>query len=348
LAEYFIDENICWVTQKTLTYITYNHYSGSTIYGVSVMGHKNFSARVLVLGIGISISLASFASGGYAEGVSVYPEERVTLQTGEADYSIVPLNVQETPDYFGGWYAGIGGGAQFLKEDVKDSIEITAPQTLAVNSLDNSVNNTTYDIDLFAGFGDILGSSFYLGGELGARYARVDKNSDEIGSLVIPSQQNAASIASSVNVTSNFSYLGDLRLGYLFSPKFMLYVLVGAEYTKFDCKVQHLLTQDYSFSLAQNSFTVPSQQSSNSFNKGAFAFMPGLGFEAMITNKLSLRIQGTYANYGGFSHDSQADVNIANAGMQQAAPTVVASFSDKVNVSRWLATLDLTYHWNGI
>ena len=119
-------------------------------------------------------------------------------------------------------------------------------------------------------------------------------------------------------VKSPYSYGGDIRAGYLISPRVMFYALFGLDYAKFKVK---------------SNATYPAQGITNNFSEWELGFMPGVGIEVGLADHLSLRAQYTYTFYPSFSH-------------MAFNPSSVQVLDTKVDADRGLFTLMLSWLFN--
>jgi opacity protein-like surface antigen len=250
-------------------------------------------------------------------------------------------NVQDVPFYSG---------------DVDDT------STYFVSSDETSVNSdigdTAFGGGLFVGYGKVLNNSkFYVGGEAYARYAHdtthTTTTQNELfyvgGEDVDPENAPTASadMSSSIDVKSDWSYGAALKLGYVVTPKTMIYVLLGAEYSKFKVDASHSLDDATEFPTTDVDFG--GLTDSYSYDENKVAFVPGVGIETMLTDKLSLKAEYTYADYGSIvskTHEGSYEVDVTD-------PTIVTAnvnthAEDKVDLKRGLFSLGLAYHFNGI
>lgn len=276
------------------------------------------------------------------------------------------------PEYFDGFVVGLEGGMQHLAGNVKDNAsQVSSDETTYIrqkitqvyfasdtNSLDNDVADNTLSGGLFAGYGKVFNSAYYIGGELYGRYAHNTINTHSSGVLNLfqlnTSDPNWTSekFSTSINVDSDWSFGGALKLGYLVTPKTMIYLLAGVENSRFKVDVNHTVSDPKILSNG-----IPFPWSTNySFSENRWAFVPGIGIETMLSDNLSLKAEYTYADYGSFSNDNTAHSSsvIYDATTNAVIPTIkeqydtTLSSNDKVKLNRGLFTLGLSYHFNGI
>jgi opacity protein-like surface antigen len=228
--------------------------------------------------------------------------------------------------------------------------------------LNTDIGDTTAGGGIFVGYGKVLNNSkFYLGGEAYARYAHnVSNTSTTEDSLfeidrtqptpIDDISTGTVDLYSSVDVKSDWSYGAALKLGYLVTPKTMIYLLLGAEYSKFKVDVNHtgiepFIITDPSLDLDMRDIT-----DSYSYEENKVAFVPGIGIETMLTDKLSLKAEYTYADYGDLDtqhHDATYESSTTVDSTVYDTEVNVHS-EDKVDLKRGLFSLGLAYHFNGI
>jgi opacity protein-like surface antigen len=232
-------------------------------------------------------------------------------------------------NYFDGWYAGAGLGVQHQTATVDEKVSYTfnyLRDTTYTYPLKGDLGDNALNFGLFGGYGKVLNTDWYLGGELFARYAKANSSLEGGEGFSVTNQQiSPISGPIKVELNSDYSYGGLVRGGYLITPRTMFYVLAGLEYTKFDVKINN--TPQASFDLTPYS---------HSFSKGEFAFMPGVGLETMLNNNWLLRLQYTYAVYPSFS-DSHS--------YKYEDTFYTAKSATKVDPSRGLFNIELGYRW---
>jgi opacity protein-like surface antigen len=273
---------------------------------------------------------------------------------------------------FDGFYIGADTGLQHQSGDSNtffaQALLLEIPGTLArlqapfsFTSTQNLTNNT-FDAGIFTGWGKTLQfgasehSKFYFGGELYLRDSPSSfsyNNPKYTSSADIPLNHIDFSATSSAHISSDLSFGGDLRFGYLITNQIMLYVLAGVESTKFDDTLTEsaIATITTNARLAQFTNTYQLNPSGHA-HQYQTAFMPGIGLEAMLTDNLSIRAQYTYVNYGTFlnySKDTSGPILPMNLGpIENATMLMTAISSDKLSLNRNLFTLGLTYHFNNL
>jgi len=196
--------------------------------------------------------------------------------------------------------------------------------------------------NIFAGYGRTLNKSYYLGGEIfGNCFSSTLKKSN--GSLyhqtVLPPEILLGISNISSTVKNRYSFGGDIRAGYLVSPRTMIYVLFGLDYARFNVKSGF----GYSGSLVENPPTPPiylfSGQINDEFNKWKLGYMPGIGIETGLTDHVSLRAEYTHTFYSSFSHT----VNYTCHTTSEYVVDCHATLKTKVKPSRGLFTVKLSY-----
>lgn len=294
---------------------------------------------------GLALTGSAWASGISDEAYDYPTRSSHTIVQDEGDYSISPLHVSNKLDYFSGWFLGAGLGASYLTTDVDTTIQPTRDSTsLPSTTFSNDINDTEIAGDLFAGYGNVFNDNYYFGGELSVIYAPTNKSAEQTTQVNVGSDESITT-QNEMKIKNDFSYTADLKFGYLVTHTTLIYLLAGAEYTKFDCTANNTWPNDSSFPNGGGSFTIPAQQNNYTFSKSEIAFMPGIGIETFMTDSLALRLQGTYAAYGSFTNSRHYDFNVTGSS-PSPLPTISADINDKIKPARWLGTLDLVYHWN--
>ena len=115
----------------------------------------------------------------------------------------------------------------------------------------------------------------------------------------------------------------------------MIYLLAGIENSRFKADVSH---PDLGGEI--------NIRDSYSFSANKWVFVSGIGIETMLSDKVSLKAEYTYADYGTFdsSHSKQLSPSVGAL----IPTTYYECSSDKINLNRGLFTLGLSYHFNGI
>ena len=217
--------------------------------------------------------------------------------------------------YFDGFYAGLGGGVVSATSNVRENYNNNDPSnTLSVN---NKMDLGKHGLNgnVFLGFGKTL-RSIYLGGEVFGNVFNPEWESSTVGGT-----PGAPSILMKTKVKSPYSYGGDIRAGYVVSPRVMLYALFGLDYAKFEVK--------------SNVNNPPNGGVTNNFNKWRLGYMPGVGIEVGLANHLSLRGQYTYTFYPSFSHSTT-----------NTSGPITHTLNTKVDADRGLFTLMLSWLFN--
>lgn len=266
----------------------------------------------------------------------------VALGLGAASLALASgAAVPVAPVYFDGWYAGLGAGVQHVTGSSSHSIhEVFTPfsdlprqaPTVSDYSFYNDMGNTTLDGGIFFGYGQVFNTSYYVGGELFGRYAHATVDSVNTFPLAA-ADRPITEATSSLNVNTKLAYGADVRLGFLPSDKTLIYAVLGVESAKFDCHAG-LSSADGFIDHGYD------------FDKQAVAFMPGVGIETMLTNRISLRGQYTYADFASFSHSDYFKTE--KVVQRDLVDTYEFTSTDKIDPARGLFTLDLTYRWNGV
>lgn len=204
--------------------------------------------------------------------------------------------------YFNGPYVGIGVGVVGAYADVKSSS--THAFSYASRDYKFSVNDTFdkgeygENVNIFAGYGRTFESSpsYYLGGELFGHYFSHELKGCEGNSIhqIYNDVNKTASV--STKVKNPYSFGGDIRAGYLISPRTMIYILFGLDYAKFKVKNELALTETL-----QGNFIFRADLDNN-FTKWKLGYVPGVGIETSLNDHISLRAQYACAFYPSFEH----------------------------------------------
>jgi opacity protein-like surface antigen len=269
----------------------------------------------------IGLLTLGFCSVGFANGAYVPPPQ--------------PIN------YFDGFYLGIGAGVNHTYANAKASSTENLwirdqGATLYPISLDADLGDITGAGNAFVGWGKTFNSygNGYFGIELFGRYTPTDMSAKRVGQIIMPSGTSELYFSTEVKLSNNYSFGGDLRLGYLITPKIMIYALAGLDIAEFEYKTNH--TADLYGAVEDINY-------SNEVNSWQYGIMPGVGIEAALSDNVSVRAQYTYTYFG--------DGDKVNATKSAAAPvTSIASSStgEADSVQRGLFSLAVTYHFKGV
>jgi opacity protein-like surface antigen len=297
------------------------------------------------------------------------------------DMFVKPVN------YFDGFYAGIGGGVTYTRADataagsgtfVHDETYNmgTIPTSEGVStlplSLDTSLSEFMVAGEAFVGFGksfaigNVGRNNFYLGLEIFGKLTPMDPDNsvsntkNENINAIPPSGQ--AAVANSGTLDADLynycSFGGDLRFGYLITPKIMVYLLAGIDVAPFQYTVNYNGTASYDLynlidgNLYPESLSAGGSSRDTSWKTG---FSPGIGVEAMLTNKLSLRAQFVYTYWGDGGFNSSSSYTSGNGGSKGEKPayfefadtyTSNVASGDANSIQRGILTVDLVYHFN--
>lgn len=259
--------------------------------------------------------------------------------------AFAPASVAAAPEvnYFDGLYLGVGAGVQHQTGDVQNGTENTikydnsSSSSFYKTSIDSDFGKTSFNGDIFAGYGKTFNSLYYAGVELYARYANTKPS---VSSSVVGGDEITKNWTD-IRVNSDFSFGSTLKFGYLITPKTMIYLLAGIERTKFDVDVDRGAKDNdpsFNFDLSHK----------YGFSENKWAFVPGIGIETMLTDNLSLSAQYTYADYGKISHNDNYKGQIYTNDVRPVRLDVSSDSSNKVSLERGLFSLRLAYHFNGI
>lgn len=177
---------------------------------------------------------------------------------------------------FSGGYVGIG--ANYAKSKGKIKITISNPKPgPSTSSWEKDISSNDPGINVNVGYGHVWGI-FYLGGEVFADYAPMEMKTTEITSTATGITQKIPE----TKISANYDVGAALKLGLVFFDRAMLYGLGGFSVT----------TLDTSWG------TLPSE----SHSKVGPIF--GGGFEYLITDNWSAKLQYTLTSYGSISSSS--------------------------------------------
>lgn len=297
--------------------------------------------KILIGFVALAISSLAFASG---------------------DAFVKPV----TPDYFNGLYVGIGAGLMHttgtVDNDITDTITSTETgfdpwvETLPTR-LSSDVGDTRFNGYAFLGFGKTFALSYarptlYLGMELAAYYNPTKINVEASSAGMTDNDGSADPVtvgifSTYINVKNDFSFSGAARIGYLVTPRVMIYALAGVRLAKFDYSIYHSATMSKPPVISGVSNSTLFEKSDD---KTAVGFMSGVGIETMLTKNLSARAQYTYTHYGKMSFD---DNNTATSTVTPSPRVVVAEAGSSaadtdVKLSQGEYALALIYHFSNI
>jgi opacity protein-like surface antigen len=261
-------------------------------------------------------------------------------------------------NYFDGLYAGIGAGINHTSADADASATNSirfedSPQPFLTIAVPLSPDLGSYMAagEAFVGFGKSFNiqssrNNFYLGLELFGKLTPTDlEDSAGVVAYSYVGDAMAKTVDDKLNIKleNDYSLGGDLRLGYLISPKIMIYLLAGVDVAKFSYSVSN---NGPNFTQGLPNFLVTGDFSDKS-NEWKCGIMPGIGIEAMLSNNFSIRAQYTYSYYGDIDVNGKHSV----VQRQQDLPTTTLNETNTAsadNISRGLFTIALSYHFNGI
>lgn len=246
-------------------------------------------------------------------------------------------------NYFDGIYTGIGVGAGNFQGKAKNQItykETSDADFGSSNSqtytLNKNFNKWGFTGEIFSGYGKTFFQRLYVGGELFLRTANIHAN---VSQTKTDTYYDDFSITrnTSVDIDNFFSFGGAARVGFLVTPRIMLYAIAGvdAAVTYTDVKYStNFPSSDPLSSIDQEKFST------------VLGFMPGAGIEVMLNNKLSLRGQYTYSMYGNASDDNYTDSEYGDWPYHWTE-----SYDGKLKLqklARNTMTIGLIYHFNGL
>jgi outer membrane immunogenic protein len=290
-------------------------------YNLFVRFIKNKIRRDFVMKrLTIGLLALGFCSVGFANGAYVPPPE--------------PIN------YFDGFYIGIGAGLSHAAADATVSTTETYPiNDLGLISYPESLDADLGEINgagnLFVGWGKTFGnnSDVYFGVELFGKYVPTSMSAQHVNQILY-SGIVGYDASFDIELSNDYSFGGDLRLGYLIAPKIMIYALAGLDIGEFDCRVHRV---------AVSTGEPQSFNYSGKADTWLYGFMPGVGMETMLTDDVSVRAQYTYTYYGS-GGSAYALSNIVDSGTSIASTLQGTAHS----IQRGLFTVDLTYRFKGV
>jgi opacity protein-like surface antigen len=279
-------------------------------------------------------------------GLFVIGFSSISLANG-AYVAPMPVPAPKQVNYFDGFYLGFGGGISHTisKTDFTATDEIIYEIADSPSQTQEIIFPSKANSDLgenmgagqaFVGWGKSLGENknVYLGLELFGRYTPTSMSASQSSSF-----EERADFYSNEKLTNDYSFGGDIRLGYLITPKIMVYALAGADIGDFTYHIDHSITQYTS------STTTVTNSVNSEVDTWQYGFMPGAGIEAMLNDHVSLRAQYTYTFFG----DGDNTTNSSETQSTDFRTTLSSSVSGTANsVQRGLFTVDLTYRFNGI
>jgi hypothetical protein len=305
-----------------------------------------------------------------------------SAQANAGAYTPQPtIPVQEEP-FFNGFYIGVGAGVVGINGDVTthntigewpfeasfsrnysypDTSDITAEGSLTIENFSHlhkgdNIGKYGFGAAIFAGFGQVMNSSYYLGAELFANYfspdmkhsfeRSLDVSFDDTIEFTYENDEGTATAfyTTTTKVKNKYSYGGDVRLGYLISPKTMFYVLFGLDYAKF--KVESMSSLPL---IAINGYSPPvpinGMAITNNFSKSKFGYIPGVGLETVLNNNdnFTLRAEYRHAFYPSFEKTVYGELR--EEPVRGITPgDDVHSLITKVKPSRGVFSLNLSYY----
>ncbi|KPJ68144.1 MAG: hypothetical protein AMJ43_01715 [Coxiella sp. DG_40] len=245
--------------------------------------------------------------------------------------------------YFTGSYVGIGVGMVSPHANVNAEGNVYLyPLVILHNGYPHHLNKSqNFDMskfgfngDIFAGYGKTFesSSSYYIGGEIFGNYFRSTLNGSSYSLNTESSPVYATNI--DIKVENPRSFGGDIRAGYLVSPRTMVYILFGLDYARFDVKSE----------FTYQTFVQPitSGYFAHDFSKWKLGYMPGVGIEIGLIDNISLRAQYTYTYYSLLSYST----SLTDEPPEPGPDPYKASLTTKVKPSRGLFTVKLSYLFN--
>lgn len=265
--------------------------------------------------------------------------KKVLCLLAASSCSIGLASAANTNNYFNGFYAGLGGGL------VSSSAHTTVSNELSLSANDyeffpidiTTREATNYDVtgtgELFAGYGKTFNDKFYFGLELFGKLTPNVEMSTDSTSLTTELYSDGVDSLESTTSISNYSFGGDLRFGYLITPKIMTYVLLGTNVAEIENETTYrgVPSEDGSFDGVLSS-------SSSNWKAG---LTPGIGIEGMVTDKLSVRAQFAYTYWG----DSCLDISDSHKGQNDSFAYETSLSGSVDDLQRGELTVDVIYHF---
>jgi len=227
------------------------------------------------------------------------------------------------PTYFNGFYAGLGGGVSDANADLSATSTISNSSDYIVDdalsfSLLHQTNVTASETfgmgTVDVGYSRVFGRRFYLGLEFIGTY-----NSDDIVASTSTTANRSdrvflaqldlnARLTHSIRVHFNdFEPNLVLEPGLLINDRAVLYGIVGMTWNKVKASVNSAFSATASVSNAITGDLIEAVSSSSSISstqtKDKTYFTVGAGLKGMITERLALRMDYRYINYGTISQN---------------------------------------------
>jgi opacity protein-like surface antigen len=267
------------------------------------------------------------------------------------DYAPSPIN------YFDGFYLGIGAGMSHTY--AKDYANV-ADTVLVYVSKNNDTNTIVEQIpaylkadlgdingagNIFAGWGKAFNNNHngYFGVELFGRYAPSNMSTEQNNQDILNNYRQSvkSNFSLETKLSNDYSFGGDIRLGYLITTQIMIYALAGIDIGKFSYEVNHYST------LLNNDNTDLTANSSGKADIWRYGFMPGIGIETMLSDKVSVRTQYTYTYFGNV--DASAVPATSDSTSQITSKALLSKTNGNAHsIQRGLFTVDLTYRFRGV
>jgi len=226
-----------------------------------------------------------------------------------------------------GGYIGVGGGIVHALSDVRNfyyAYRENYPDLPISDTYNFKLGEYGFNANVFIGYGKEFSFPYYLGVEAFANYFSTKTKGSENTKIDLDNND----IYVSTEVRNSYAFGGDARLGWLISPRTMLYVLFGIDYAKFGGKSEAVDTGNLAYS---------NKLISNEFDKWKMGYMPGVGIETCLNDHVSLRVQYTYTFYDSFTYSTSFEDPVGNLG-----PAIV-SLKTKVSPHRDMLTLMLAF-----
>lgn len=202
---------------------------------------------------------------------------------------------------FTGFYAGIGGGLQYLEVSLSDKskgrIDVGGGAFYSIKrDKRKKLGDNFGDGEIFLGGGVQFRKSFYFGAEAFFKN-RIGKNIDcklnydDKHIYFIAFKTPFLTLLNEFSVKRSYEIGGLIRFGILPSPRTMIYLSFGLETTKFKFqKSPKIFFTDYEL---EPNILIKT-------NKWRLGIVPGIGLEHMFRNHFSLKAEYTWNCYGDF------------------------------------------------
>ena len=207
-----------------------------------------------------------------------------------------------------GFYLGASAGvAQTNAKYDYANQNLSAVSTFAASqyqqSFKNDAGKTAGLFGLFAGYGAVVGSGAYIGGEI---YGGIDTTSFK------PFDDSASGNRAGFWTTKlerKYYYGLAARLGYMITPNTLAYIRLAVESGKWKATVTpNAATVDGATMTGATADQIAASKKAQTKNKSGLQFAPGLGVEVYVSKNLFIRAEYSYL-FGpklSLTHDTTA------------------------------------------